>query len=136
MRPCAPGFIGRAGSSESLSQSESNRTFFLSVARIGLQVAQAIDYANRSGVLHRDIKPSNLLLDADVERVVADFGLAKMTEADDMTQTGQLVGTIRYMAPERFQGQCDARSDVYSLGLPYTSSLLCVPPMRCPTGMN
>ena len=87
------------------------------MARIGLQVAQAIDYANRLGVLHRDIKPSNLLLDAMSNVWVADFGLAKMTEADDMTQTGQLVGTIRYMAPERFQGQCDARSDVYSLGL-------------------
>ena len=115
LRPPASSVV--PGSSESLSQSESNRTFFLSVARIGLQVAQAIDYANRLGVLHRDIKPSNLLLDAMSNVWVADFGLAKMTEADDMTQTGQVVGTIRYMAPERFQGQCDARSDVYSLGL-------------------
>ena len=48
---------------------------------------------------------------------VADFGLAKTAEADDLTHTGDILGTIRYMAPERFSGQCDARSDVYSLGL-------------------
>ena len=48
---------------------------------------------------------------------VADFGLAKTTEADDLTHTGDILGTIRYMAPERFSGHCDARSDVYSLGL-------------------
>ena len=48
---------------------------------------------------------------------VADFGLAKTAEADDLTHTGDILGTIRYMAPERFSGHCDARSDVYSLGL-------------------
>ena len=48
---------------------------------------------------------------------VADFGLAKTAETDDLTHTGDILGTIRYMAPERFQGECDARSDVYSLGL-------------------
>jgi tetratricopeptide (TPR) repeat protein/tRNA A-37 threonylcarbamoyl transferase component Bud32 len=90
---------------------------FKKVARIGLQVAEAMDHANRMGVLHRDIKPSNLLLDTKGNVWVADFGLAKTTDAGDVTQTGQLVGTLRYMAPERFQGQCDARSDVYSLGL-------------------
>jgi eukaryotic-like serine/threonine-protein kinase len=116
LRPGPPPSI-MPGSTESLSQSELSRAFFLSVARIGLQVAQAIDYANHLGVLHRDIKPSNLLLDAMANVWVADFGLAKMTEADDLTQTGQVVGTIRYMAPERFQGQCDPRSDIYSLGL-------------------
>ena len=77
----------------------------------------ALDYANRQGIMHRDIKPSNLLLDAHGHVWVADFGLAKAAELDDLTDSGDIVGTVRYMAPERFCGQCDARSDVYSLGL-------------------
>ncbi len=80
-------------------------------------MAEALEYANRQGILHRDVKPSNLLLDNHGNVWVADFGLAKTAEADDLTHTGDILGTIRYMAPERFSGQCDARSDVYSLGL-------------------
>ncbi len=77
-----------------------------------------MEYANRQGILHRDVKPSNLLLDNHGNVWVADFGLAlKTAEADDLTHTGDILGTIRYMAPERFSGHCDARSDVYSLGL-------------------
>ena len=106
-----------AGSSELSSHSNFSRPYFLSVARIGLQAAEAIEYANRQGVLHRDIKPSNLLLDTAGSIRVTDFGLAKMADSEDLTDTGDLVGTLHYMAPERFQGQCDVRSDVYSLGL-------------------
>ncbi len=87
------------------------------MARIGLQVAEALEYANRQGVLHRDVKPSNLLLDPKGNVWVADFGLAKAADAEDLTHSGDIVGTVRYMAPERFQGKCDARSDVYALGL-------------------
>ncbi len=104
------------GSSE-LSSSDPDRQFYRSVARIGVQVAEALEYANRQGILHRDVKPSNLLLDNHGNVWVADFGLAKTAEADDLTHTGDILGTIRYMAPERFSGHCDARSDVYSLGL-------------------
>jgi WD40 repeat protein len=69
-------------------------------------------------VLHRDIKPSNLLLDDTGNVWVTDFGLAKaQSDGDDLTHTGDVVGTLRYMAPERFNGQGDLRSDVYSLGL-------------------
>ena len=87
------------------------------VARIGIQVAQALDYAHSHGVLHRDIKPSNLLLDRDGTVWITDFGLAKHADDADLTTTGDLVGTLRYMPPERLRGKVDRRSDVYSLGL-------------------
>ena len=117
-RPAAAPSVSLPGASaDSLSRSDPDRTFFRSVARIGLQVAEALEYANRQGILHRDIKPSNLLLDPKGNVWVADFGLAKAADAEDLTHTGDIVGTIRYMAPERFAGQCDARSDVYALGL-------------------
>src|SRR5262249_9706356 len=77
----------------------------------------ALNYAHSQGILHRDIKPSNLLLDAAGTVWVTDFGLAKSQTAEDLTNTGDLVGTLRYVAPERLTGQSDARSDVFSLGL-------------------
>ena len=105
------------GLSELSASSDPDRQFYRSIAHIGIQVAEALEYANRQGILHRDVKPSNLLLDNHGNVWVADFGLAKTAEADDLTHTGDILGTIRYMAPERFSGHCDARSDVYSLGL-------------------
>jgi eukaryotic-like serine/threonine-protein kinase len=99
------------------STSHPDGRFYRGIARIGIEAAHALEYANRQGILHRDVKPSNLLLDAHGHVWVADFGLAKTAERDDLTDTGDIVGTVRYMAPERFAGQCDARSDVYSLGL-------------------
>ena len=67
-------------------------------------------------MLHRDIKPSNLLLDAVGNVWVTDFGLAKFEEGDDLSQSHDLVGTLRYMAPERFRGVSDRRCDIYALG--------------------
>jgi serine/threonine protein kinase/WD40 repeat protein len=87
------------------------------VARLGVQVAEALAYAHRQGILHRDIKPSNLLLDAQGTVWVTDFGLAKAEGADELTHTGDIVGTIRFMAPERFEGKSLPQSDVYSLGV-------------------
>jgi serine/threonine protein kinase/WD40 repeat protein len=90
--------------------------FYRSVARIGLQIAEALTHAHGQRVLHRDIKPANLLLDARGTIWVTDFGLAK-EEGGAVTRTGEVIGTLRYMAPERLNGISDARSDIYSLGL-------------------
>ena len=106
--------LGQTGFS---TPTDSPRVYARSVARVGLQVAEALDYAHQHGILHRDIKPSNLLLDAHGMVWVTDFGLAKITSDSDLTRTGDIVGTVRYMAPERFQGRCDARADIYALGV-------------------
>ena len=90
--------------------------YYREVARLGAQVADALAYAHERGVLHRDIKPPNLILDALGNIWVTDFGLAKFEEGDDVSKSQDMVGTLRYMAPERFQGVSDRRGDVYALG--------------------
>jgi len=96
---------------------QSDTRYFRSVARVGVQVAEALEYAHQQGIVHRDVKPSNLLLDTQGTVWITDFGLAKAEGTDELTSPGDLLGTLRYMAPERFQGLADPRSDVYSLGL-------------------
>ena len=98
-------------------KSSKKHTYWESVARIGMQVADALEYAHGQGVLHRDIKPSNLLLDVQGVVWVTDFGLAKLDDDRGLTETGDVLGTLRYMAPETFKGKADARSELYSLGL-------------------
>jgi serine/threonine protein kinase/Tfp pilus assembly protein PilF len=106
-----------AGTISGSSLNDPRRPYVQSVAHVGVQVADALEYAASQGVLHRDIKPSNLLLDVWGAVWLTDFGLAKASGTDDLTGTGDLLGTLRYMAPERFRGQTDVRNDVYSLGL-------------------
>jgi WD40 repeat protein/serine/threonine protein kinase/tetratricopeptide (TPR) repeat protein len=109
------------GSSASTGPKSSGKkqSYWQSVANIGRQVADALEYAHKQGVLHRDIKPSNLLLDLRGTVWVTDFGLAKVAGpgGDNLTHTGDVLGTLRYMPPEAFEGKSDARGDVYSLGL-------------------
>jgi serine/threonine-protein kinase len=92
------------------------------VCEIGQQIAEALGYAHRKGVIHRDIKPANILMTSKevhgIERPrITDFGVAKLA-AGDITSTGQMLGTPAFMPPEQFTGApVDARTDLFSLGV-------------------
>ncbi len=106
-------------------------------ARVLREVAQAIDYAHRCGVLHRDLKPSNILLDESRQPHISDFGLAKLVTANDdpsLTRSGAMVGTPMYMSPEqattRRGKKLGPASDVYSLGAMLYHMLVGAPPFQ------
>ncbi len=108
--------VGRADSTSSiLGPTEAH--YHRSVARLAAQVAEALAHAHAHGILHRDIKPANILMDTQGTAWVTDFGLAKSEGSDELTNPGDIVGTLRFMAPERYRGCSDTRGDVYSLGV-------------------
>ena len=99
------------------------------VRRVALDVLSGLAAAHDLGVVHRDVKPSNLLIAADGSIKIADFGIAKSLASVDHTATGDVVGSMAYIAPERLEGHvANARSDLYSLGVVlYESATGCKP---------
>ncbi len=97
------------------------------------QVADALDAAHRRALVHRDVKPANVLLDEDGHAYLSDFGITKQVGGDS-TDTGRVVGTLDYLAPEQIRGDpVDGRADVYALGCVLYECLAGVPPFRRPT---
>jgi serine/threonine protein kinase len=115
----------------STEEGRRGREYFRSVARLGAQAAEALDYAHQLGVVHRDVKPANLLVDGQGRLWVTDFGLAQVQSEASLTATGDLVGTLRYMSPEQALAKrvpIDHRTDVYSLGATLYELLTLRPP--------
>jgi len=103
----------------STDRSTRSREFFRTVAGLGVQATEALDYAHTHGVLHRDVKPGNLILDAESTLWITDFGLAHMETDASLTLSGDILGTVRYMSPEQALAKrvvVDHRTDIYSLG--------------------
>jgi len=98
-------------------------------AAVGAQVAGALDYAHRRGVVHRDVKPDNVLFDEDGHAVLTDFGIATARFHNRLTGTGRAMGTPHYMSPEQAMGKLvDGRSDVYAVGVMLYECVLGIPP--------
>lgn len=107
--------------------------FFRTVARWGIEAAEALEHAHQMGVVHRDIKPSNLLIDDQSRLLVTDFGLAHTRTGGQLTMTGDVLGTLRYMSPEQALGDrrvLDHHTDIYSLGVTLYELLAQRPPYQ------
>lgn len=105
-------------------------------AELMVRIAEAVDYAHNQGVIHRDLKPANVLLDAQGQPWITDFGLAKRIEGEGgLSAPGMAIGTPCYMSPEQAQGRTDVgpAADIYALGSLLYSLLTCRPPLLAAT---
>jgi serine/threonine protein kinase len=92
--------------------------------RIFSDVLEGLSYAHGEGIIHRDLKPANIMLTRRGRTVLTDFGIAQIVGGTQYTVSGALMGTLSYMAPEQgLDGHCDARSDIYSMGIAYYEAL-------------
>jgi serine/threonine protein kinase len=102
--------------------------------RVLLDVSEGLGYAHGESVIHRDVKPANILLSGQGRAVLTDFGIAQIIGGTRHTVSGALMGTLSYMAPEQgLEGHCDARSDIYSLGIVLYEMLTGEPPYDAET---
>ena len=105
---------------------------FATIADIVAQIADALDYAHRFGVVHRDIKPANIMLSSHGLAKLTDFGIARI-QSSSMTQTGAMLGSPKYMSPEQVLGQqADGRADIFSLGVVLYEMLASKTPFETP----
>lgn len=114
-----PGIEPRVLTRPAADASSLGRDFPRMIAHLGVQAAEALDYAHGQGVIHRDVKPANLILDRRGVLWVTDFGLARISGEGGLTLTGDVLGTLRYMSPEQAMARralIDRRTDIYSLG--------------------
>ncbi|MGI9470633.1 MAG: protein kinase domain-containing protein, partial [Rubripirellula sp.] len=138
--PAAAAIAGNASETQpnepsngsALDSRDERHDYFQSLARLGLQAADAIQHAHDLGVLHRDIKPGNLMMDSKGHVFVTDFGLARIEADAGTTATENIVGTLRYMSPEQASGKgvIDYRCDIYALGVTLYELFTLRPPFQ------